>query len=279
MRFGQQASWITTALGALGLVALVGAIYFAVDFTAPRAAIAQEDPDAAGAAADPAAEPGAAPAPAKKKSEQTSMLAFYYEALGIWYTLSFLTMSFILVALIVMNFLGLQKNVVAPPPLIDMFEAHLNEKRYQEAYETAKVDDSYLGQVLAAGMSKLSGGYGKAVEAMQEIADDENMKMEHRASYVALIGSIAPMVGLYGTVDGMIAAFITIANSDTAPKPSELAKGISTALVTTIVGLFIAIPAIICYGYFRNQLARLGLEVGMIAGNLMGRFEQVDQKK
>jgi len=113
---------------------------------------------------------------------------------------------------------------------------------------------------------------------MSQVADDENMKMEHRISYVALIGAIAPMVGLYGTVDGMIAAFRKIATSTDTPKPNELAEGISTALVTTIVGLFIAIPAIIAYGYLKNLVARLQFDAASTAGNLMGRFEGVDSK-
>jgi hypothetical protein len=64
------------------------------------------------------------------------------------------------------------------------------------------------------------------------VGEEENMKLEHRLSYVALIGTIAPMVGLLGTVDGMIISFSVIANSATQPKPSELAQGIATALVS-----------------------------------------------
>src|SRR6185369_7465553 len=109
------------------------------------------------------------------------------------------------------------------PVLIEQFEAHLNEKRYQEAYELAKADESVLGKVLAAGLAKLSLGYERAVIAMQEVGEDENMKMEHRLSYIALIGTMAPMVGLLGTVDGMVQSFVVIARSTAQPKPSELA--------------------------------------------------------
>ena len=94
--------------------------------------------------------------------------------------------------------------------------------------------------MLSAGLAKLSSGYDQAIEAMQEVGEEENMKLEHRLSYMALIGTVSPMVGLLGTVQGMIASFSVIANSPTTPKPSELAEGISTALFTTLVGLFIA---------------------------------------
>ena len=81
------------------------------------------------------------------------------------------------------------------------------------------------------------------------------------------------MVGLLGTVDGMVASFQVIALSGTTPKASELAEGISMALITTLVGLVLAIPAIVAFNLLKNRQARLTMEVGQAAGNLMGRFE------
>jgi biopolymer transport protein ExbB len=154
----------------------------------------------------------------------------------------------------------------------------LNEKRYQEAYELAKNDESFLGLVLSAGLGKLKEGYSQAIEAMQEVGEEENMKLEHRLSYMALVGTIAPMVGLFGTVDGMIRSFQVIANATAAPSPAELAKGISTALFTTLIGLAIAIPALAAYNILRNRVARLVLEVGIISEGLMSRFQNVGRK-
>ena len=87
------------------------------------------------------------------------------------------------------------------------------------------------------------------------------------------------MVGLLGTVQGMIASFSVIAESVGAPPASKLAEGISTALFTTLVGLFIAIPAIAAYNILRNRVARLVLEVGIISEGLMARFSTVGTKK
>lgn len=101
------------------------------------------------------------------------------------------------------------------------------------------------------------------------------MKLEHRLSYMALIGNLSPMIGLFGTVHGMISSFQIIATSGSTPEPSELAKGISTALFTTLIGLAIAIPALAAYNILRNRVARLLLEVGVSSENLMSRFEDV----
>ncbi len=230
----------------------------------PAAAVAQDE-DLAGDAAPPA-DSGEAPAPEK------SYLQWTWEALGPGYTLIFLALSFTLVALFVMNLLTARRENVCPVHLVEGFEAHLNEKRYQEAYEMAKGDDSFLGQVLSAGLAKLSAGYAPAMEAMQEVGEEENMKLEHRLSYMALIGTISPMIGLFGTVHGMINSFQVIATGGSTPKASELAVGISTALLTTLVGLAIAIPAIAAYNILKNRVQRLVLEVGILSEGLMGRF-------
>ena len=238
-------------------------------------ASAQDDP-APVAGADNGA---AAAAETTSSDPPPSYLSWAFEALGWGYSLIFLLLSFTLVALIVMNLLTARRDNVCPLHLVESFEANLNDRKYQEAYELAKSDESFLGQVLSAGLAKLSSGYSQAIEAMQEVGEEENMKLEHRLSYMSLIGTISPMIGLFGTVHGMISSFQVIANTSTTPRPADLARGISTALFTTLIGLFIAIPAIAAYNLLRNRISRLVLEVGILSDNLMSRFETVDPKK
>jgi biopolymer transport protein ExbB len=231
----------------------------------PEAAVAQDD--AGDAPADEAAEP-----------EGENMLVFYYKALGLRYVIVFLALSFGLVALLVMCFMQIRRVILMPPGLSQAFEAHLESKEYQQAYELAKTDDSYLGHVLAAGMGKLQSGYAASVEAMQAEEGEQAMKLDHKVSYVSLIGALAPMFGLLGTVDGMVGAFMVIAKSATAPKPSELAVGISQALITTLIGLWLAIPAIACFALFKNWLQKLNGDVDGEAMRLMSRFQGMGKK-
>src|SRR5438309_1187479 len=130
----------------------------------------------------------------------------------------------------------------------------------------------------AAGAQNLQQGYDKAIDAMGQVGEDENMKLEHRLSFLSLVGSIAPMVGLLGTVDGMVQSFMEIARSTTQPKPSVLAQGISMALITTLVGLVLAIPAIIAFNMMKNRLSRLVMETAQLASSLMSRFETMGKK-
>lgn len=210
---------------------------------------------------------GAAPKP------KQNLLGWVISSLGWGYLGIFLAISVTLVSLFVMNMLAARRETLCPQELVDTFEEKLNEKEFQAAYDMARTDESVLGQVLSAGLAKLSRGYNKALEGMQEVGEEESMKLEHRLSYMALIGNISPMIGLFGTVHGMIAAFQEIALGGATPKPAELAEGISTALFTTLVGLAIAIPAIAAYNVLRNRVTRLLLEVGVTSENLMSRFE------
>jgi biopolymer transport protein ExbB len=217
------------------------------------------NPAAAAAAVAPAAgavvaEPAAPPAP-------RNLLVYYFGALGPTFVVVFLGLSFALVALLVMCFLQLRRSVLLPPELVEGFEAHIEKKEFQQAYELAKADDSPLGRVLAAALVKLQIGYEQALEAMREVQAEEVMRLEHKISYVSLVGALAPMFGLLGTVSGMVAAFSVIAQSATQPKPAELASGISQALVTTLIGLWLAIPAVACFSLFRNWLERFSTDL------------------
>lgn len=228
------------------------------------------------------AEPAAAEASGEDAEEEegdTNVLTWLKDSLGWLYILVFLSLSFILVALLIMNVLSARREFVCPELLVQSFEAHLDEKQYQEAYELAKTDESFMGNVLAAGLSKLSNSYEHANVAMGEVGEEESMKLEHRLSYLGLIGTISPMVGLFGTVHGMINSFFAIATNGQSPNPAELADGISKALLTTLIGLAIAIPAISAYNILRNRVQRLVLEVGITSENLMSRFENVGNKK
>jgi biopolymer transport protein ExbB len=238
------------------------------EFGDAAAVEAVEEAQPADAAADAAAN-----ADGNAGKAPPNLLKWVYDSLGLGYLAIFLAISITLVSLFVMNVLAARRDTLCPQELVDSFEEKLNEKEFQAAYDMARTDESVLGQVLSAGLAKLSRGYNKALEGMQEVGEEESMKLEHRLSYMALIGNISPMIGLFGTVHGMIASFQVIALGGATPNPTELAGGISTALFTTLVGLAIAIPAIAAYNVLRNRVSRLLLEVGVTSENLMSRFE------
>lgn len=236
-------------------------------------ATAQEEA-AAEAAPEAPANGGDAEAAELERRKQESFLAWMIRASGIFGFLIMLC-SFVLVALIMMDFLQLRRSNYLPADFVEQFEQKVNARDLPGAFELAKNNDSFIARVLTAGMGRLNRSWEEAEQGMQEVGEDETMAMEHKVGYLALIGSVAPMLGLLGTVQGMVLSFQVIATSATSPKPYQLADGIATALFTTLEGLTVAIPAIVFFSIFKNRLARYVMECGFVAENLMNPIQKM----
>jgi biopolymer transport protein ExbB len=187
-------------------------------------------------------------------------------------TLVIATMSFYLIALVVWMGLHYRSTVAVPRDLVRDTQSALEQKKYNEAYQRLVEDPSFLAQVVASGVRKLPAGLSHAQRAMELTNENVTMEMEHRTTYLATVGTLGPMIGLVGTVYGMIMAFHVIAQEGATPQASQLAAGISTALYATLEGIAISIPAIFFYAMFRNRIARLSLEVGIAAEPLLEQF-------
>ena len=126
---------------------------------------------------------------------------------------------------------------------------------------------------MAAGIGKISHGFDSIEKSLEEMGDEEAVKLHQKIGWLSVISNVAPMMGLLGTVSGMVASFRVIATSKN-PDPSELADGISMALLTTLFGLIVAIPTTAAFAYLRNNLVRSVIEVGAIVEDLFERFRQ-----
>ena len=180
--------------------------------------------------------------------------------------------SFVSLALIIEHIVNIKRDKIVPPQLIDEIEGMFENEEYQEALELCEAEPNYLTNILAAGLPKINAGFETMKVSMDEAAEEESVKLQQKIGYLSLIGNIAPMMGLFGTVSGMIIAFETIAALGASVSPSDLAGGISQALVTTFLGLFVAIPSMIAYFFFRNKVIRVSIELAAIADDLVDRF-------
>jgi biopolymer transport protein ExbB len=183
-----------------------------------------------------------------------------------------LAMSFYLVAVVVWMFLQLRRSVAIPPALLEELTELLDRKQFDRAYAKLADDPSFLARSLASGVRRLPSGQAAALRALELANDDETMTLEHRTTYLATIGTLGPMIGLVGTVYGMILSFRVIATAGASPQAGALAEGISTALFATLEGIAVSVPAIAFYAYFRNRISRLSLEVAMTSESLLEQF-------
>ena len=206
-----------------------------------------------------------------KAEDQETFLRWMIRASGP-IGLVILLMSFYLIALVAWMGMHYRRSVALPERLLRDVADLLSMKQYTEAYARLAADSSFVARVLAAGVRKLPQGVPTAQRAMEMVNDDVTMEMEHRTTYLATVGALGPMIGLVGTVYGMILSFQVIATAGSSPQASQLAEGISTALFATLEGIALAIPAISFHALFRNRIARLSLEVEAAAESLLDQF-------
>ena len=176
-------------------------------------------------------------------------------------------------SLVITFAMQIRRDVMVPPDLLGHIEGLFEDEDYDAALEVVESQPSYLSSVLSSGLPRIDRPYHDIEVAMEEAGDQEAARLHQKIGYLSLIASIAPMLGLLGTVIGMVEAFNVIANAKTSPKPAELAEGISKALMTTMMGLSVAIPMSVAYFVFRNRVNNAIVEVSNIATELMERFD------
>jgi biopolymer transport protein ExbB len=181
-------------------------------------------------------------------------------------------MSILTVALIVQYFIAIRRDNILPPVILDQIRDLFDEKQYGEAIEATSDEPSFLSYVVHAGLSDASHGYPAMERAMEEAAEERTTKLLRQIEWLNLIGNISPMLGLLGTVWGMILAFQKIRIAGGAPDPGMLGGDISIALVTTLLGLSVAIPSLAVYAIMRNRVDALSSEAMVAGQDLISTF-------
>jgi biopolymer transport protein ExbB len=204
---------------------------------------------------------------AEKKAGR-NLFTHIIRSAGIIFGPLLLATSIGLVALIVLLALDLRMSTAIPPGFLEEFADTVNKRRLQDAFELAKNDRSFLGRVLAASMARLKYGLEDAREVSLNTVESIKATKEQLITYLATIGTLGPLIGLVGTVYGMILAFMELSYGGT-PRVHELAKGISHALVVTLLGVAISVPAIFFHAFFRNRLIRMSMETANLAEDLL----------
>ena len=167
----------------------------------------------------------------------------------IW--LCILATSTIMVTLIIQLANSLKKEKLAPPPLVDSLRQLIVSGNYQEAWETCNANRNYFANVLKSGLNRIGRGKEAVESSLAEHGMREATLLRTRNSYLSVIGVVSPMIGLLGTVIGMMGAFAVLGTSGMSD-PKGLSTKISEVLLATAAGLFIAIPAFVSYYIFRN---------------------------
>ena len=194
-----------------------------------------------------------------------------------WPIYFLLAVSIVAVALIIERFMILRKEKIIPADLLERVLLAYQRKGVSEEMLERLSDDSPLGQVLASGLRNYKSSREVMKDAIEETGRAVTHELERFLNTLGTIATISPLMGLFGTVVGMIEIFGS--QTPSGSNPIELAHGISVALYNTGFGLVIAIPTMIFFRYFRGRVEGFVVEMEQQAAKLVDvvhgeRFER-----
>ena len=181
-------------------------------------------------------------------------------------------LSIITLAIIVQNIIAIRRQNIVPDDVQQQLREGLNSKKYREVMEATATQPDTLSYIVHAALSEAAYGYNSMERALIEAGEERSSKMLRYTEWLNLLGNVGPMVGLLGTVWGLIKTFFSIVASGGIPNPGELAGAIGIKLVCTLLGLCIAIPALAVYGAMRNKIDTLNAEALVVGRDLISGF-------
>lgn len=205
----------------------------------------------------------------------TSLLKMIQSGGPIGYVL--IALSVLALTMIIIHCVQIRRKVLVPPEQVEVLDDLLGRGDVASALEYCvnPDNDSYLTRILAAGLTRYQRSAFGAFElknAIEEAGEEQTARLYRSTDVLSVIGSISPLLGLTGTVLGIVGAFETL-SAGAAPDHKALAGNISLALVTTLLGLIVAIPCMALFTYFRNRIDAVASEAGSEMERLLLHLE------
>lgn len=234
---------------------------------ATRSIIALLAPLALPAIALAQATPGAAP-PTPTEIERHSALQFVLGGGVVGWII--IALSVVAVALVIDLLLRVKRDRTFPESLVRHAMELAEQGRASELLSMSKASDTMFGRIVGGALDR--GRYGIEVvrQEVQQLGEKEIFRLRNRVAQIGVIATAGPMLGLLGTVIGMINSFSVLGASKNAARPDELASGISLALITTCQGLILAVPLIFVHMYLRDRVSQTSQDMAHIAEKLLG---------
>lgn len=219
------------------------------------------------ASAAHAAETAGVPATGGPPQKLSGLMALFWQSADVFTALVALG-SFVAVAIILRAFIEIRESALLPDRPIRALRERIARGEWEAARQLTQTDASFVSKALAAGMRPTRGGRQGAREAAELAASEEAARWFRKIELLNVVGHLGPLLGLVGTVYGMIIAFAALGETGGQAGPGELSLGISKALFHTFLGLLLAIPSLLAYGYFRTVVDRVCTRAMVVAAEL-----------
>jgi biopolymer transport protein ExbB len=227
-------------------------------------------------AQDPAAEEAAQAAEAAPQG--FFQILFSGGVVGIVIILLLVALSLTAAYLVFEHIMTLRHTEIMPTGLADRARKAVSAGKFEDAEQACRNQPSFLSFVLLNGLAEVDGGWSAVEKALEDATAEQSARLFRKIEYLSVIGNIAPMVGLLGTVTGMIFAFQRVAATGGSAGAGELAEGIYQALVTTVGGLIVAIPSLGAFAVFRNRVDQLVAEAAYMAQHVFSPLKRKRSK-
>ncbi len=258
------------------LVILAASLIIAASLLVPTTASAQEKGVGAKVTAptDDNTPAGAEPAAQQKEQKGFFQILFSGGLIGIVIMLVLIGLSLTAAYLVFENALSVRKTEIIPPGLSEQVRDLVTAGQYPQAIKVCRDKPCFLSFVLLYGLNEVDSGWSEVEKATEDALGEQSARLFRKVEYLSVLGNIAPMVGLLGTVTGMLMAFKQVAESAGNAGASQLADGIYQALVTTVVGLIIAIPSLGAFAIFRNRVDQFVAEAAYAAQHALAPLKR-----
>ncbi len=198
---------------------------------------------------------------------------YQFFAQGGFFMVLLLLCSMVSVSLIVMRGLALRRRLVMPPEIEQEIDA-LTQEDAEGVVRLSRLvrnDSSALGGIVNTALQHLTWPKSENIEAVQTRARHAIVRLESGLFVLEIVVGIAPLLGLLGAVAGLVTVFAAFGNNASQSDPHQIARGISEALSTTIVGLAIAIPSLIAYSYYSKKIETMAAEMESLVADLLAK--------
>jgi biopolymer transport protein ExbB len=179
-------------------------------------------------------------------------------------TIVILLCSVVAVTLIIQASLRARRTVLLPDESEAQIEQLIKERKFKDLVDFTEEDDSFLSRSLNPAL-KRAPSFSEMRDALEGGVADETAEEFRKLEYINILANVGPLLGLLGTVVGIMDAFLSMQQAGGSADVGALAGGISTALGTTMLGLVLAIPSLVAYGILRNKVDRLTGEGALAA--------------
>lgn len=181
------------------------------------------------------------------------------------------------VALIIQGFITVRGGVMMPEESTSRIRELIGQKQFKELIDFTEVDPGFISRAMNAAL-KRAPSFPAMKEAMETSVGEQTAEQFRKIEYLNILGNLGPLLGLLGTVIGMIDAFQAMSEGHGVAKPAVLASGISKALCHTMLGLLLALPCLAAFGILRTMVDRLTVHGAMIAEELLLMVKPAEAK-